>query len=309
MLVGVFLVSVVLFICFPVLNARRETARKTTCMNNLRQIAIATLNFESAHLKLPNGYNGPLTYIDTVTAFDTVPTGYRFGGPLPSSRPFIEIADSENYLRDYRVADAYWTSTHINTSVTSSRIEYYICPADNAASRRKLAGSADYSTFLLISGNGKGHWINDAGGHPRASCHQTTNYLGCAGDFIPSADQPAAWGRYRGVFEFGKQIKLEEITDGQSNTILYGEVTGRGTDSCFAWTASTQVVHWNTADFAGNPYPDYEGAWWCFGSSHPGDIINWVFVDGSTHAISEAIDPQTLKALAGREDGEPVNFY
>lgn len=309
MLVGVFLISVVLSIFFPWLNARREATRRTMCMNNLRQIAIATLNFESVHLKLPKGYNGPLTYKDTETAFQTVPTGFQFGGPFTRIRPFMVQLPTRWPFETNRVDDAYWTSADINANATPNPIASLICPVDNAASRRELAGSADYSTFLLLSGNGKGHWINDAGGHPKASCHQTTNYLGCSGDFIPSADQPAAWGRYRGVFEFGKQIKLEEITDGESNTILYGEVTGRGTDSCFAWTASTQVVHWNTADFAGQPYPDYEGAWWCFGSSHPGDIINWVFVDGSTHAISEAIDPQTLKALSGREDGEPVNFY
>jgi hypothetical protein len=45
-----------------------------------------------------------------------------------------------------------------------------------------------------------------------------------------------------------------------------------------------------------------------FGSYHPG-ICQFVFDDGSVHALVGSIDPVTLRLLANRSDGEVVPDY
>ena len=307
LLVVIAIIGILIGMLLPAVQQVREAARRTTCMNNLRQLAIATLNFESAHQKLPKGYNGPLNYDDTVTALLSSPTGFQFGGPLVAIAPFMELNNISDYFESYRVPDVYWTNTDINTIAANRPIESFTCPSDDADSRRRIGGSSSFSTFFLLSGRGNGWWMNDAGGDPIASHHHITNYLGCSGDWLPApnATDPLRLN-YQGVFNFGRQLGLGTVTDGTSNTIMFGEVTGKGSNACFAWTSSTQVVHWNAQSFAGNPYPAYDGAWWCFGSGHTGSLINWVFCDGSTHSISEFINPLTLRSLAGRNDGEPL---
>jgi hypothetical protein len=47
---------------------------------------------------------------------------------------------------------------------------------------------------------------------------------------------------------------------------------------------------------------------WRFGSYHPG-ICQFVFCDGSVHALPLSIDPKTLGLLARRDDGEPIPGY
>lgn len=307
LLVVIAIIGILIGMLLPAVQQVREAARRTTCMNNLRQIALATLNFESAHMKLPKGYNGPLNYDDTVTALLASPTGYQFGGPLVAVLPFMEKNNISEFFEDYRVADVYWTDTDINTLAANKPIESFTCPSDDADTRRRIGGSTSFSTFFLLSGRGNGWWMNDDPPDPIASHHHITNYLGCSGDWLPSTTATSALElNYKGVFDFGNQLSLGTITDGTSNTIMYGEVTGKATNACFAWTSSTQVVHWNAQSFAGVPYGDFDGAWFVFGSRHPGSLINWVFCDGSTHSISEFINPTTLRALAARADGEPL---
>lgn len=293
---------VILALALIQMDQSRQSSLLASCKNNLRQLGIATLNFESAHMKLPKGYNGPLSYDDTERAILASPTGYPLGGPLVATLPFMLTGGVTDCFEGYRVADVYWTNTDINMIAANKPYDTFTCPADDAGARLLTGGTPNFSTFFLLSGRGQGWWMNDAGGDPISSHHNITNYLGCAGDYLPAANEPASRSRYQGVFVFGNQVGLGQVSDGASNTIMYGEVTGKGTDTCFAWTASSQVVHWNAGNFAGVPYPDYDGAWWCFGSEHHSDVINWVYCDSSTHTLSENMNPQTLRELAGRAD-------
>ncbi len=312
LLVVIAIIGILIGMLLPAVQQVREAARRTTCMNNLRQIALASLNYESAHMKMPKAYNGDATYDLTRDALTSSVTGFQFGGPLVAILPFIEQNNVARYFDEYRVADVYWTSADINEFAASKKIPAFVCPSDAAETRRKVGGSADFSTFFLLSGRGNGWWMNDAGGDPISSHHHITNYAGVSGrldrdDNVGSDDR---WSPYYGVFgEWNIGIGLGAIADGTSNTVGYGEVTGAASNACFAWTTSPQCVHWNTKNLAGNPYPDYDGAWWCFGARHSGNFINWSFADGSAHSISESISPDVLIQLAGRADGEVLGEY
>lgn len=301
LLVVIAIIGILIGMLLPAVQQVREAARRTVCMNNLRQMALASLNYESAYKKLPKAWNGDKDYDTNRTALTSDPVGFQFGGMLVGILPFMEQNNVSAYFEEYKVADVYWTSADINNFAANKKIPSFICPSDAAESRRKVGGSADFSTFFLLSGRGNGWWMNDAGGDPISSHHQVTNYTGCSGrlDYNVNGQDPR-WSPYYGVFgEWNRGVKLGQVSDGTSNVISFGEVTGFGSGACFAWTTTPQCVHWNTKNLAGTPYPDYDGRWYVFGSKHNGNFINWAFADGSSHSISEAINPDLLIQLAG----------
>ncbi len=310
LLVVIAIIGMLVGMLLPAVQQIREAARRSVCMNNLRQIELAALSYESAHRKMPNAYNGGKNYKETRVAlskaFEGAPTGYQFGGPLVAVLPYIEQDNVYRYFEEYHVADAYWTSADINKFATSQKIPSFICPSDSAESRRKVGGSSEYSTYYLLTGSGSAWVMNDSSVGPVSSNHQVTNYAGCSGRLDwNNIGRDDRWSPYYGVFgDWNRGVGLAEVSDGASNTIAFGEVTGLGSNACFAWTTSPQCVHWNTKDLTGKPYPDYDGSWFVFDSRHSGEIINWAFVDGSTHSISESINPDLLIQLAGRADGE-----
>ena len=308
LLVVIAIIGILIGMLLPAVQQVREAARRTVCMNNLRQIALASLNYESAYQRLPPAWNGDKDYDTNVTALTSSPVGFQFGGMLVYILPFMEQNNISRYFEEYKVADVYWTSADINELAANKKIPSFICPSDAAESRRKVGGTSDFSTFFLLSGRGNGWWMNDAGGDPISSHHQVTNYTGCSGRLDrpePQYDPDPRWTPYRGVYgEWSRGVKLGQVNDGTSNVISFGEVTGFGSNACFAWTTTPQCVHWNTKNLAGNPYPDYDGRWYVFGSKHQGNFMNWAFSDGSSHSISESINPDLLIQLAGRADGE-----
>ena len=92
------------------------------------------------------------------------------------------------------------------------------------------------------------------------------------------------------VFEPGEKIRIADIVDGTSTTIMIVEAA-----NSVPWTKPEDL-----------PF-DPEKPLPKLGAEFP-DIFNAAFCDGSVHAITKKIDDKTLRALITRNGGEPVNF-
>ena len=117
-----------------------------------------------------------------------------------------------------------------------------------------------------------------------------------------------------GAFQAVTGIRFADITDGLGNTLMVGEKhVPKGAEGAWPWDCGIYDGHnpiCNTR--AGGPgFPmaiakDDQG--WKFGSHHPGQC-QFVFCDGSVHALSNTMNPVVLGLLAQRNDGQPTPEY
>jgi prepilin-type processing-associated H-X9-DG protein len=207
------------------LRQAREAARRSQCINNLKQIALAMHNYHSTHSSFPAAYSTN-----------------KDGKPLLSWRVHILPFLAQKALYDEFHLDEPWDSTH-NKALISRMPAPYTCPSGSA----------------LLAREGK------------------TSYL------VPRG--PAT------IFPGANAVKLQQITDGTSNTILVVDAS----DAVAAtWTKPDD---WEVA-------PDFQTQG-VFGHHQGG--TNFGFADGSVRWLKVAITPNLLQALTTRSGGEVID--
>jgi len=278
-------------------------------MNNLRQITLASLNYESAHMGFPPGTIW--WQFGWNAAVATENHGSRVS-TLPFIMPFMELNNVERSITcersiraDYDADSWYFirrasdTDPPLDWEIGQFDIGNFQCP-----SSRESTGGVFWGTHR----NGLGvtddpDWIGLKG----------TNYMssaGWVGDGIAGfAFDPD--GRFRGPFTERSRTNFGEITDGSSNTFAFGEVRpcvdpfnpSDPTLYRYSWFgASNHILGWGAI----NRFYDDGAPQFGFSSNHPGNC-NFSLCDGSVHSIvgDIAIDP--LFQLAAMRDGEVVN--
>jgi hypothetical protein len=120
--------------------------------------------------------------------------------------------------------------------------------------------------------------------------------------------------RPNGTFRAVTGIRFAEITDGMSNTLLIGEKhvpkekIGVSPWDCGIYDGRNPVCNTRAA---GALFPiafSDDDLGWRFGSHHPA-LCQFVFADGSVHALFTTIDPVILGLLALRDDNQPIPGY
>ncbi len=126
------------------------------------------------------------------------------------------------------------------------------------------------------------------------------------------------------VREYTQKIRLADITDGTSNTLMVGEkqlnlsqfgtTLGIGDNKNYygpGWAWDVYRIANSSGGQPLGPQPDYsstmKGDYQNFGSSHPSGF-NAVFADGSVHLLPFTINPTVFRLLCVRNDGEPVGL-
>lgn len=169
-------------------------------------------------------------------------------------------------------------------------------PADDPANRPV----AEYRTATL-------ECPSDSSQFQTTPSLATTNYAGCHHD----VQAPIAVDNH-GMLCLNRVVKLDEVRDGASNTLLVGEKLIDSHDP--GWLSGTRGSLRNTGwTLQGSPQagqtsppppPLHVGG---FGSQHPGGA-NFAFVDGSVRFVSGTIGPDVLHQLGNRNDGNLVRY-
>lgn len=284
LLVVIAIIGILIGMLLPAVQQVREAARRTVCSNNLRQIALASLNYESAHMELPAG---------TVQTSD-----FAYQSSFISILPFMEEINLYNLIRDTARSEAVYWFDEINPAVLA-KVDSFHCPS--MVSPTAIVGVAGSGTVPLQA---------------------RVDYAFCNG-FVqhgtPDAWFPGAWAALNGA----PQV-IGAFRDGTSTTILCGESVGESADNtriaCHSYNSRFEGLAINDAFHAEfgwidayiNPFKTSDGikryAIEQFSSQHSAVVI-FAHVDGSAHNISRTIDVNILRALATADQGEVIGDF
>ncbi len=296
LLVVIAIIGMLIALLVPAVQAARESSRRAACQDHLHQIGIAVQNYLSRHDQFPAGkkYSGPRN--------DPTTQSMSWSSFLLSD---LEQGHAMGQL-DFNLP----MSNAKNLPITSQVIPIYICP----------------STARIQQHRGEDHRLipmDEPGGG--MGC---IDYLGVSGP-DKDAEPPGSteeYGRQRGVLIGNKGlenedtiieppvIRVEQVSDGLSNTLCVAECSGRGVEFDEednkikslngAWASGSNVSH-ITKGVNQEPTPD---AWYneAIFSDHPGGA-HLLMCDGSVHFASDALDKVVLMSLCSRDGEETVD--
>jgi len=324
LLVVIAIIGILIALLLPAVQAAREAARRMSCSNNLKQLALALHNYESTHRAFPP-IGESITYSFSVQA---------------QLLPYCEQTSLHDLI-DFRIplgrAREGFNPPHDATARVP--ISFYNCPSDDTPVVKDVYYSVTDSTFAFAGvnyaanvGSGTGEYVN----------------YGLPTDGI-------AWS--------GSSVRFSDVTDGTSNTVAFTEtLMGPGTDpappvtprqaqkliakgsgrdvaAMIAYRDSavgdvdafiSSATRWDGARgstwIAGygsgggvlngwftpnNPFPDLTvRAYIATGprSNHPG-VANVALCDGSVRPLSDTVEAETMHNLFSRNDGEVLGEY
>jgi len=215
LLVVIAIIGVLVALLLPAVQTAREAARRSQCQNNLKQTSLAVLNYEDVHKTFPGG----------VGRF-----GCCWGTWQVRLLPYIEQSALAAIYQNSDGNDATGIRYRVdpNLKVTQSRIKAWTCPSDvpNAPN-----GGITSHNYVVNFGNTSFYQ------EPIANAGTTLQFGGAPfvcypGGLATGDDGPADAGAAASFTRiYGRPVRMAEITDGTSNTIMLSEtVQGRQTD-------------------------------------------------------------------------------
>lgn len=298
LLVVIAIIGILIALLLPAVQAAREAARRSTCVNNLKQIGLALHNHHDTYRKFPAGASHDL---NDGTNFGN---GWNERTWMIETLPFVEqnnLYEQFSPLLTTYGANEYMETDAGNVTGAGEPIGAFMCPSDPNSPK-----TTDH--------HGGGHDYNDG------FCG---NYSMCSGDakVTDATDQ-----QLNGMFIFVKGLRFSDVTDGTANTIMGGEhIAVQDPSGERDWrgryyrgkhlgvlastleqpntTVPDELIRCVNDRFApcngniGDPNVMY------FRSFHPGGV-NIVAGDASVHFIAETIDRTVFQQLGTRNGGE-----
>lgn len=327
LLVVISIIATLMSLILPAIQNAREAARRTQCLNNLRNVTVAIHSFASSNKsKLP----ASATMLPNGTNPDAHAEGYAWTVDL------LPYLDQQGTFDRWQRNEP-WTSANNGPLASNLYVPAFACPNDETAFQ--VAGGL---TYVVNSGFGDDDpatdtLTNSSGTTPvamtRTNRHsyfvEPFDWNGDgdvgrddAADGLITKDTGVMWPKFDG--ENNTSSTLGKVYDGTSNTLLIGENIKSGvpgsnwadprTRACsfmfplVATSVGTATLTDPTGaiglDAAGAPLPAYpndskaaaQGTTAFLASNHPG-IVVVAFVDGAVSTLSEDIDQQVYTSL------------
>ena len=213
-LIESLVVIAIIAVLLPAVQAAREAARRSQCVNNLKQLGLAIMNYESAYTTLP----------------PTESTGYATGVQMNDFSMKVRILPNLEQQALFNAFNQYYSyATAMNGTASSTAVNAYLCPSDGVQVNR---GITSYS----------GHDYGD------------TNYANNIGNCVTCNNNILEGPAFVMGDYFGPPTTLAMITDGTTNTAMWSEYLKNSglakqvpgalyvSSDAFSWTAPISPV-------------------------------------------------------------------
>jgi prepilin-type N-terminal cleavage/methylation domain-containing protein/prepilin-type processing-associated H-X9-DG protein len=301
LLVVIAIIGILIALLLPAVQSARESARRTQCMNNLKQMALAVQNFNDIKKFMPPSRveNQYVTWAVIIL-------------------PYME---EDNFYEQWDVTLPY---ANQNPDITRRPVLTYFCPsrrgpfeAFSVANAPPVGALSDYAA---CGGTGTGNGYGN-----RGNANNKANGVFVRGTATKDTANPLK------LVEWSSDVRMNDILDGTSNTFLIGEKHIRMLNP-----AGTAPFVWGTADDRSvydsrnaNNYRRVAGIAsdgtprvisrddsvhilqvlhnQTFGSRHRNVACQFAFCDGSVRPYRETTALPVLTALATRKGGETMH--
>jgi prepilin-type N-terminal cleavage/methylation domain-containing protein len=220
LLVVIAIIGLLTSLLLPSVQSARESARKTSCQNNLRQLGLAVLHHEQALGSFPASATGP-DGADPESSNGTT----KMANWAITVLPFLdEQALSDRFDTDEPI------SAVVNAGPRSTRLAVMLCPTDTF-NQQPFNGSSGNEVCSFGDNWARGNYgANASIGFACTWCHPYTG------------STPAGWANdlFRGMMGFNTSLPAARVQDGLSNTLLLAELRAgiRPYDSRGVWALS-----------------------------------------------------------------------
>lgn len=305
LLVSIAIIAALVAILLPAVQNAREASRRSKCINNLKQLSLACLNYESAHRTFPSGYVVGTGGVSTLTITPSLAV------PTQSGRP--PAVFSEWYLSD----DWGWHALILpqigqsnlgidtrsskgqpgNLQALATPVPVFVCPSMSAADTRVFADLAPTNQPVFAF----------------------SNYRGVSGTNL---DPPAPAGGLAsdGMMYRNSEVAMRDVLDGESSTALliesafglWGDANSAGTraaddngDGISDWGSDGNSPSSQPSTFNGYRTDSVSLLELSAGSWHT-NTVSCALVDGSCRSLSRTISFSVLQGMFTRSGSERI---
>jgi prepilin-type N-terminal cleavage/methylation domain-containing protein/prepilin-type processing-associated H-X9-DG protein len=320
LLVVIAIIGILIGMLLPAVQQVREAARRTQCSNNMRQMGLAALNYESAHMEFPSAGQAKESPGSGANVFFSVNNRLEsLAEPSHSVQtyilPFLEGNNiAQMFNLDFRYDfDPSGPEAPTNQAAAKNVVPVFVCPSTSGRNSEVDAegyGYTDYSCPVTVATLAELDSGSSMSGNTNAQC----------------------------AFNGRTSRKISTITDGTSNTVAIAEDAGRVDEASGgfmliknemmagdmtpvqrrSWAWADPENSFNVDRLVNNNATPIGGPEDCPWSTvncganeetfsfHPGGA-NVVLCDGSVHFLPDTIDSVSFRALMTARGGEVVS--
>jgi prepilin-type N-terminal cleavage/methylation domain-containing protein/prepilin-type processing-associated H-X9-DG protein len=321
LLVVIAIIGILVALLLPAVQAAREAARRTDCLNRIKQIGLATLLYHDTKKTFPSAV---VTFTEKAN-----PAKLTYWSYLIPVLPYME----QQALIDGIDLRAFWNSEPNKTYLYNHQVPFLRCPSQ-AAAESTFTDPPGGATTTELSAL-RSHYMGVMGPKVHPNCSVLASDKDPKFSYKVTDDCSSGGAALRGVITIVQtdsgytegRVNVKNITDGTTHTFLIGEIswlvgpqriwavsTATTTQPpnanwiSFIYTAKNILSPLNFAyraptDYTSVPCSPCDNNDLSFGSMHPGGA-HFVMCDGSVQFIQEDITMDILWALASRRSDD-----